>query len=97
MDGRPLELTEIFPDVCCKREILQLVCFCKNKKFGCVWKGELRDLEVGILGVAFDSISVSLQETPTIIYFVTGLERINEYSAMLCRILKTHGELNRSS
>ncbi|XP_064600816.1 TNF receptor-associated factor 6-like [Liolophura sinensis] len=36
---------EIFPDVAVRREVLSLYVECENRRLGCRWKGELRELE----------------------------------------------------
>lgn len=46
LDKEPLSEREVFKDVCCQREVLTLICYCKNRKYGCEWKKELLYLEV---------------------------------------------------
>ena len=48
-DNTVLSQDKIFRDAFCNREILELVCFCTNKKLGCKWTGQLRTIEVKCL------------------------------------------------
>ena len=48
MDGEPLDPATVFPDICCKRELLSLACVCPFKNRGCSWQGEMRDFNVRI-------------------------------------------------
>ncbi|CAB4008737.1 tumor necrosis factor receptor-associated factor 6 [Paramuricea clavata] len=45
LDDTELSLQNIFQDVFCNRQILQLQCFCTNRNLGCEWTGHLRILE----------------------------------------------------
>ncbi|KAI6651493.1 TNF receptor-associated factor 6 [Oopsacas minuta] len=45
IDNKALSLTQLFPDNFARREVLSLSVLCNNSKPGCVWKGELRELE----------------------------------------------------
>ena len=45
-DGTPLSEQQIFRDVACNREMMQLQCFCPGKNRGCNWSDALEFLEV---------------------------------------------------
>ena len=40
----------VFNDNAALREILNLWCYCSGKTRGCHWEGEIRALQVGIIG-----------------------------------------------
>ena len=47
VDDTSLSETPIFPDNFCKRNLMELECYCSGKNGGCQWTGPLKDLKVG--------------------------------------------------
>ncbi|EDO49464.1 predicted protein [Nematostella vectensis] len=45
VDGEELKIDGVFKDVCCRREILCLACYCPNRQLGCEWMKDLQYLE----------------------------------------------------
>ena len=45
IDGEPITANDLFKDIYAAKTILQLQCFCRNNRYGCIWQGTVCEVE----------------------------------------------------
>ncbi|XP_065654981.1 TNF receptor-associated factor 5 isoform X4 [Hydra vulgaris] len=60
IDKEPITDNEVFQDKHLMREIGQLKCYCNNKDAGCVWKGELLEIQKHLDGCNYVKIDCKM-------------------------------------